>query len=205
MFRWIALIALVGTLVVSGTLRRRAEKAGGGIDRRREGRAWMLARLAVALPLFGSVIVYVAHPDSMAWSTLPLPAWLRWIGAVMALMAIPSAWWTLESLGSNVSPTVLTRDEQELVTHGPYRRVRHPLYSTGLALFVGIGLMAASWAILGMTALALVLVLVLVIPAEERELVDRFGEQYRAHRRRTGRLLPRLRGPDGSTDAGPQA
>lgn len=192
MFRWLALIALVGTIAVSGTLRRRAAKAGGSIERRREGTAWMLARLAVALPLFGSAIAYVANPGWMAWSTLPLPVWLRWVGAVLGLMAIPSAYWVLTSLGANVSPTVLTREEQDLITHGPYRWVRHPLYTTGLALFTGIGLMASSWAILGMAALALVLILVRVIPAEERELVERFGDAYRAHRQRTGRLLPRL-------------
>ena len=91
-----------------------------------------------------------------------------------------------------MTETVLIKADHRLVTHGPYRWVRHPLYGTGLSLFLAVGLMAASWFILLLTVIVGVLVLAVVIPAEERNLVEAFGDDYREMRRRTGRLLPRL-------------
>lgn len=59
-------------------------------------------------------------------------------------------------------------------------------------LLPGVGLMAASWLILLLTALALVLDRFAVVPPEEEALVARFGDAYREYRARTGRLLPRF-------------
>ena len=75
---------------------------------------------------------------------------------------------------------------------GPYRWVRHPLYSIGMGLFVGIGLMTASWFLLAWALLACLLVLIVVVPREERELLQKFGEDYRRYRLGTGRLFPRV-------------
>ena len=94
------------------------------------------------------------------------------------------------SIGKNVSETVLTKDRHELVSVGPYRRIRHPLYATGIALFWSIGLMAASWFILLFALIATVLIRLVVIPLEERELLRKFGDHYGRYMRRTGRLLP---------------
>jgi protein-S-isoprenylcysteine O-methyltransferase Ste14 len=76
---------------------------------------------------------------------------------------------------------------------GPYRWVRHPLYTTGIALFVAVGLMAANWFILGMALIALIAIRTVVVPREERELVARFGAGYEEYRRRTGAMTPRVR------------
>ena len=72
--------------------------------------------------------------------------------------------------------------------------MRHPLYTTGLALFAALGLMTASWLVLLAAAVTLVLLRWLVVPREERALLARFGDRYREYMRRSGRLLPRLRG-----------
>lgn len=130
----------------------------------------------------------------MAWATLDLPAGVRWLGAALGVLAVAAAHWVLRSLGRNVSETVLTKAHHELVTSGPYRWVRHPLYTTGLALFVALGLMTASWLVLLAAAVTLVLLSWLVVPQEERALLARFGDRYREYMRRSGRLLPRVRG-----------
>lgn len=64
--------------------------------------------------------------------------------------------------------------------------------ATGAMLFLGVGLMAASWFILLVTALAVILIRFAVVPPEEEALVARFGDAYREYRARTGRLLPRF-------------
>lgn len=100
------------------------------------------------------------------------------------------------SLGRNVSETVLTKLHHELVMTGPYRWVRHPLYTTGLTLFFAIGLMQASWFVLLFGLIAALLIRFVVIPAEEREFLAMFGNRYQVYMGRTGRLLPRGSSPD---------
>jgi protein-S-isoprenylcysteine O-methyltransferase Ste14 len=98
----------------------------------------------------------------------------------------------LRALGQNVSETVLTKEHHQLVTGGPYRWVRHPLYTSGLALFFALGLMAGSWFVLLATLIAFGLLRVLVIPREEQALLAKFGEGYWNYMQRTGRLVPRV-------------
>jgi protein-S-isoprenylcysteine O-methyltransferase Ste14 len=130
----------------------------------------------------------------MRWSSFDTPEWLRWIGVGLGVIVVPAVHWVLAALGSNVSETVLTKERHELVSSaGPYQWIRHPLYTTGITLFLAIGFMAANWFVLGMALIALVLIRTVVVPREERELVARFGSEYEDYKRRTGAMLPRLR------------
>jgi protein-S-isoprenylcysteine O-methyltransferase Ste14 len=99
-----------------------------------------------------------------------------------------------------VSETVLTKEEHHLVESGPYKWVRHPLYTTGVTLFIALGLMQGNWFVLFMSVVTALLLRLLIIPAEEKALVAKFGDQYRAYMGRTGRLLPRVPGPGSSRD-----
>ena len=117
--------------------------------------------------------------------------WMRWAGVGLGVVVIASVHWVLGNLGRNVSETVLTKESHELVTSGPYRWIRHPLYTTGIALFVALGLIAANWFILLWAAAALVAIRLAVIPREERELRARFGRAYDDLVSRTGAMWPR--------------
>lgn len=195
MFRWLIVGILVCAIGTSGYFRRRARVEGGTIARREEGASFVALRLAVALPLLGGILAYLINPRWMAWSAFNAPSWLRWVGVAAGILSIPSVYWVLQSLGKNVSETVLTKDDHELVTVGPYRWIRHPLYTTGLTLLLAVGLIAANAALLLFVVLAAILIRSVVIPREEAALERRFGEEYRQYVRRTGCLLPRLR-PD---------
>jgi hypothetical protein len=131
----------------------------------------------------------------MGWARFHLPSPLRWIGFLLAVLTLPAVHWVLRTLGRNVTETMLTKEDHELVTAGPYRWVRHPLYATGLTLFVALGLMTSSWLVLSVTALGFVLLRLLVMPREEQALQAKFGERYRAYMLTSGRLLPKLDGP----------
>jgi protein-S-isoprenylcysteine O-methyltransferase Ste14 len=193
MFRWFALAVLVAAIGTSGFHRRRAQLRSGTIARSREDASLIAGRLLVALPLFGGSIAYVINPGWMAWSAFEAPNWLRWMGVGLGVCVVPAVHWVLTALGSNVSETVLTKDRHELVSSaGPYRWIRHPLYTTGIALFLALGLMSASWFILAMALIALVLIRTVVVPREEHELTARFGQAYEDYRRRTGAMLPRV-------------
>jgi protein-S-isoprenylcysteine O-methyltransferase Ste14 len=192
MFRWLALVSVVSVFAISFHYRRLARKGGETIARRREGAVVGLLRAVFALPLFAAIVAYLINPDWMAWSEFSLARWVRWIGVAIGGLAIPSAWWLFSNLGRNVSETVLTKSDHSLVTSGPYRWIRHPLYATGGALLVAVGLMAANWFILGLASLVVVLMRLLVVPLEEQALIAKFGDDYRNYIQRSGGMFPRL-------------
>ena len=190
MFRLIALAVLLVCVSISAYYRYRARKQGGTIPRRSESTLLVVTRIFGTLPLAAAIIAHIVIPGWMDWASFPAPGWVRWLGVMLGLLTLPAAYWVFSSLESNVSETVLTKSTHQLVTKGPYRWVRHPLYSTGLALLVSIGLMTASWLILAFTTAAFLLFRFLIVPMEEQQLLLKFGDDYRAMMNRTGRFLP---------------
>jgi protein-S-isoprenylcysteine O-methyltransferase Ste14 len=189
-FRWPLLLLLLLGFGMSARFRRRARIEGGTIERRQEPASLIAMRLLVGLPFFVGLLAWLIRPSWMAWSALALPTWARGLGLVIGFGCLPIMAWVFASIGSNISETVLLKDGHQLVTHGPYHWVRHPLYSTGGLLFLSIGLVTANAFLAGFALLILVGVRLLIVPREEASLIERFGDDYRAYRRRTGALLP---------------
>jgi protein-S-isoprenylcysteine O-methyltransferase Ste14 len=192
-YRGLTLAILSLIFGISATFRRRADREGGALQGENGLRLVAVLRLLsllVLLPLLG----YLLNPAWVTWAQLDLPAWARWLGAAGGALAVPLATWVLSSIGTNISPSHATRAGHQLVTHGPYRWVRHPLYSAGLLLCVSLTLLTALWT-LGVGMLIPLAVLLWRTPREEARLVETFGEEYRAYMRRTGRFFPRLRAP----------
>ncbi len=190
-FRWIFVALFVMSGAISKYHRGRASKSGEAILRRNEGAAAMLLRAALALPLMLSFLAYMINPSWMAWSSMALPAWTRWVGVGIGFVCIPLLWSLFSSIGSNISETVLTKKDHRLIMTGPYGWMRHPLYTVAMALFFSYSLIASNWWMLTFTAVGLVMIIALVIPKEEAELVAKFGQEYEAYRKRVGKLVPR--------------
>jgi protein-S-isoprenylcysteine O-methyltransferase Ste14 len=190
-FHIIAVILLLSGMSISIYFRHKANQTSEKIEVREEGSLILNLRRVFGSLLWLSALVYLVNPRWMGWSNLPLPDWLRWVGAGIMLVCIPLVYWVFNSLGKNVTPSVVTRQEHCLVTHGPYRWVRHPLYTVGFLMFIGLSLLAANWFIALMLVLGYI-PLALRTPIEETHLVERFGDEYREYMQRTGRYLPRL-------------
>ena len=191
LFRALSAAVFLVALGISGTCRRRARE-GGAPARREEALGLRVARAVLAGPLYLGFLVYVLQPSWLAWARLDLPEAARWAGAVLLAATVPLTWSVMRHLGSNVTETVLTKEEAGLVTSGPYHRVRHPLYTASLLMWVGISLSSANVFLGTFTCLYGWMLLRLVIPREERSLLRAFGAEYARYRERTGRLLPRL-------------
>lgn len=192
-FRISIAVLIVVALSISAYFRRRAARAGNEpIDRRQEGLSIMVVLRIAGLGVWLLVIAYVINPDWLAFSAVSLPVELRWLGLFLSVAALPLIVWMFRSLGNNITDTVVTRQKATLVVQGPYRWIRHPLYTFGGLFFIGLILMAANGliALLGVITFA---ILVLRTPKEEERLVERFGDEYRAYMRRTGRFVPRVR------------
>jgi protein-S-isoprenylcysteine O-methyltransferase Ste14 len=190
-FQMTALVLLLSGLSISIYFRRKANQTGEEIDVKEEGSLILNLRRIFGLLLWLSAFAYLINPAWMAWSQLPLPYWLRWVGAGILLVCIPLVYWVFSSLGMNVTPTVVIRQEHSLVMSGPYRWVRHPLYTVGFLMFVGLSHLAANWFILLMLVLGIIPISMRT-PLEEGRLIEYFGDEYRDYMQHTGRYLPRL-------------
>src|SRR6185369_1694435 len=111
---------------------------------------------------------------SVEWATFTLPVWVRWVGVVLGISCSLLMYWTLSSLGKNLTDTVVARANAILVTHGPYRWVRHPFYVTAALLMASVTLLTANW-LIGLTSLIVLVLLAVRTPKEEAMLIKRFG------------------------------
>ncbi len=138
------------------------------------------------------ILIYCINPHLMNWSAIPLPSWLRWFGFFIGLAALMLFLWVLRALGRNFSTTLTIQKDQTLVTQGPYRWVRHPMYTSFVLLWIGYFFISTNWFI-GLTGiLGFGLAIVVRTPKEEQMMIARFGDEYMAYMKRTGRYLPRL-------------
>ncbi len=155
------------------------------------GRPGRLANL-LALPAFTSLVLLIVNPRRLAWARWPAPRWGRWTGVLLALGGFGLLEWSHRALGRNWSDRPrLTRD-QTLVTRGPYRWIRHPIYSAFLLILGSPLLITANWLVGLLWLLMTLLDIRDRLAFEEAWLAERFGPAYAAYRRRTGRLLPRF-------------
>lgn len=138
------------------------------------------------------VLAYIVWYEQVEFARLPLPEWLRLLGVGVAGAASALLWWGDVTLGENISFTVEVRAGQRLVREGPYRYVRHPIYLGALLFFLGLGWMTANAISFGLMVGGWVVIMAGRIRQEEKLLVQKFGEEYRAYQRQTGRLIPRL-------------
>jgi protein-S-isoprenylcysteine O-methyltransferase Ste14 len=158
-----------------------------------EGVLFGWLRWCLALPWMLSIVLWLVHPPAMRWAAIDLPGAARWVGAFLFAAGAALVAWINYHLGPNFSSTLILRDGHQLIQHGPYRRVRHPMYTAFLVMLVGMLLLSANW-LIGGGGIAFVLALMAVrTPREERMLIGRFGDEYRSYMARTGRYLPRLR------------
>ena len=166
-FRILAGIVFITMFAVSIYYRSRADREGGELDKSQcQGflKIIRLIALLILLPLFA----YFINPD-----------WARWTAVVIAFALIPVFVWIFRSIGAGISPTEATRQDQQLVTHGPYRYVRHPLYTAGVLVYLALTAITAMWWIAATMLPVVAVVIIYRTPKEETNLIAEFGDHYR--------------------------
>ena len=146
---------------------------------------WIFIPLLTLGVLLGAACSF---SDAHRWLTLG-GATTRAAGLLLFAVGVwlrIAAMWVL---GSRFSVWVAIQEEHALVTTGLYRMVRHPSYTGALLMLLGWALVFRS--LLGVAIVAMMaLVLMARVVAEEKWLLERFGESYREYQRRSWRLVP---------------
>ena len=185
-------IAVGGTWIIGYAVRLYYERRARGVQRvsarhlTRDRIFYWLVFTAFVLAL-----VYAFTPFLDA-AHLPLPAIVRWLGLPFAVLGVALLRATHHALGRNWSGKLEIAAEHRLIVAGPYRRVRHPMYTALFCIAFAYSLLSANWIVAGANILAVTLMYFARVNDEEQMLIDQFGDEYRAYMRRTGRLVPRF-------------
>jgi protein-S-isoprenylcysteine O-methyltransferase Ste14 len=189
-------IALILVFVVQTAISLRYVRRAGAdetIVRRRAEGVLLTVGIAVTYLAYGvAFIAYLLNPSWMAWSAVAVPIWIRWGGSVPLLLGAYWMIWALHRLGDNLTVSIDTKADHALITTGPYRWVRHPLYTGGMVESVGVCLMMANWFVAIAAGLFWSL-MALRTPMEEGKLIETFGDEYRRYMDRVGRFIPKVR------------
>lgn len=189
--RIVLLVVIVTQCIVFCACTRGARASWGVFSRHEEG-VLLSASLALCyLAYCFGIVAYLIEPRWMDWGSVYVPPWSRWSGVGPLVAGALFISWGLRTLSTRFAFSVSPQPGCKLVTAGPYRWMRHPLYMGFVIEAIGVSLIMASWFIGLMAALQWGL-LVYRIRTEEEKLCACFGDQYRHYRQGTGRFFPKL-------------
>jgi protein-S-isoprenylcysteine O-methyltransferase Ste14 len=127
----------------------------------------------------------------LAKRMLPINPWLDAVGLALTCFGAAIAIVARTHLGRNWSARVTVKVDHVLIRSGPYRFIRHPIYTGLLIAVAGTATVIGEWR--GLLALGLgILGFTLKARREEAMMVSAFGDEYREYRRRAGFLGPRI-------------
>lgn len=194
MFRIIFVVtyAIFGSIRVyyrSQTIGRESEREESLMDK-----PTIFLSIAI-IAYFAAMFVYILFPDWIFWAHIDLHIIIRCVGLVLAGVSSGLLVWIHHTLGRQYAAKLAIQTEHALVEAGPYKKVRHPMYT----VFI---LFSLSVAIISSNSLLLIFAILIAVPFhwisrnEERMLTDEFGEEYQTYMKRTGRFLPPIRRKD---------
>src|SRR6476619_491086 len=187
---WIAKV-----IVLAGTLTMIAIRAPHG---RRSRNVKVAKSRKTSLETGLLVLAWIGFVIPLIWIASPVLSFAEYrlgLGPLVAgvICLVVGLWLFYRShadLGANWSITLEVREQHRLITHGVYRRIRHPMYLALLLYSIGLSLVIPNWVAGPSNLIAFAILCALRIRAEERMMVEEFGDEYAAYSAQTKRLIP---------------
>ncbi len=101
-------------------------------------------------------------------------------------------WRSHADLGLNWSPSLEIREKHELITKGIYGIIRHPMYASQWLWVIAQPLLLQNWVAGVFNLIIFIPFYLLRVQAEEKMMIERFGEEYRDYMECTGAVLPKI-------------
>jgi len=153
----------------------------------------LLSRLAqYPLYVLGTILIFASKLvplGELDERLLPRSDALTVVALGLTVAGVAFAIWARVTLGANWSGRAVVKGQHQLIQSGPYRWVRHPIYTGLLVAFLGTALLrCAPRTLLGVATFAFIFSWKMVL--EERLLAAEYGERYQDYRRRVKALIP---------------
>ncbi len=202
-FQFAVLMLFIVFMVIRGYYGRKARPPG---QKRTRKERWtdQVKYESKWLVILRIVVVYAMIVFIVIWSLFPflIPpvtqlilvnlAWIQWIGVVICIAMIFGITCVGIHLGRQVSGTLEIKEGHTLITSGPYKYIRHPMYLVYFIFNLGLFLICLNIILLVIILLGLIVV-TSRMRVEEEMMIEQFGDEYRDYMERTGRLFPPLR------------
>lgn len=151
-------------------------------------------RTLLGIPFYAGTLLWVFLPGWMTWSALQLPEWTRLIGLFLGILGVAINLWShltlSKKLGKDFDPALRLNTVPALVTDGPYRFIRHPIYTAFLLMQIASLLLTANW-LIGLCGIGIIVAVIIIrIPEEERLLAASFGPAFEKYKQSTGTFFP---------------
>jgi protein-S-isoprenylcysteine O-methyltransferase Ste14 len=188
-----ALVYWAGVMVQARRIRKQIGRSPNVKPRGRKEKALWLGWFAV-------IVVWLGQPfwvqrDSSPGILHVTPGLLNWLtfatGLALVLAGYAATLWCYAVMGDAWRMGINKKEKNSLVTQGPYRAVRHPIYLFQIVMLTGVALLLPTAVSLVALILHSVCVLIKAID-EEVYLRGVHGQQYDDYLSRTGRLFPRM-------------
>jgi protein-S-isoprenylcysteine O-methyltransferase Ste14 len=150
---------------------------------------FLLFLLSLGLLLIPMIWLFTPFLDSF---NINLPVWTRLLGIVISILSLFYFWWIHKTLGVNWSPTLEIRKGHQLIKTGPYKRIRHPMYSQ-IWLWTISQFLIISNICAGLSGiLAWTILYFMRVPKEEEMMIENFRDEYIQYKKQTGRIFPKF-------------
>lgn len=181
--------ALVVEMVVRAPINKERQK-----EKMTEQRVSSQEKNLLILLLTGMFIVPLIYSASnwLDFANYSLPTWAGWLGVVLITLALIVFWRAHADLKTNWSPSLEIREKHELITHGIYGYIRHPMYASQWLWVIAQPLLLQNWLAGWLDLFVFILFYVLRVRAEEKLMIDTFGDQYRDYMKKVGGVFPKF-------------
>ncbi len=120
------------------------------------------------------------------------PDWIRCFGIIINTLDTYFFYEIHKALGQNWSPVLKIRKDHTLIKEGPYKRIRHPMYTQIWLWVIAQFLISSNWIVGIMGIVTWALLYFIRVPKEEKLLEETFKEEYEDYKKQTGRIFPKL-------------
>jgi protein-S-isoprenylcysteine O-methyltransferase Ste14 len=139
--------------------------------------------------LVNAALVLIAAPIHGLGRFLPASSSVMMAGLLIEVAGLSLAIWARRHLGRNWSGEITIKEEHQLIQTGPYRHLRHPIYTGLLTMYAGLTVATGEW--LGLIGLAVAVIAYWrKTRMEEATLGLAFGKEYDVYRRDTWAIVP---------------
>lgn len=155
-----------------------------------ESEKYLLVLMSLGLIIIPLIWIFTPFFNNFK---MEFPVWLRMFGIVIFVLSLFYFRWIHKTLGTNWSPTLEIRKGHQLIKTGPYKTIRHPMY-TQIWLWTFAQVLLISNLVAGFSGITVWAILYFIrVPKEEKMMIENFGDEYLKYMKKTSKIFPKIK------------